>query len=198
GGKGIELIDHGVDRVLQLQDLALDVHRDFAGEVAFGHRRRHAGDVAHLGGEIAGHQIDIVGQILPGACHSLDLGLAAQLAFGAYPTRRSSDLGGKGIELIDHGVDSVLQLEDLAFDVDGDLAREVAFGHGGGDAGDVAYLGGEIAGHGVDTVGQILPGEIGRVSCRERAQLSVRAGLAGQEHHVGGTCMRLVYKEVDR
>src|SRR6202050_1130705 len=46
-------------------------------------------------------------------------------------TRAARPLGGEGVELVDHGVDGVLQLEDLALHVDGDLAREVAARHRG-------------------------------------------------------------------
>ena len=54
-------------------------------------------------------------------------------------TRVTSD--GERAELIDHRVDGVLQLEDLALDVDGDLLRQVAVGDGGRHLGDVAHLG---------------------------------------------------------
>ena len=74
----------------------------------------------------------------------LDLGLAAELAFGADLLRDAGHLGGERVQLIDHRVDGVLQLEDLALDVDGDLLREVAVGDGGGDLGDVAHLAGEV------------------------------------------------------
>src|SRR5207244_363513 len=41
------------------------------------------GDVAHLGGEVAGHRVHAVGQVLPRPGHPLHLGLAAQLPLGA-------------------------------------------------------------------------------------------------------------------
>ena len=47
-----ELVDHRVDRVLELEDLALDVDRDLLRQVAVGDRGRDLGDVAHLGGEV--------------------------------------------------------------------------------------------------------------------------------------------------
>ena len=40
-------------------------------------------------------------------------------------------------ELVDHRADRVLQLADLALDVDGDLAAEIALGDGGRHLGDV-------------------------------------------------------------
>ena len=48
------------------------------------------------------------------AADALDLGLAAELAFGADLLRDARDLGGERAELIDHRVDGVLELEDLA------------------------------------------------------------------------------------
>ena len=53
-------------------------------------------------------------------------------------TRVTSD--GEGVELVHHRVDGVLELQDLALHVDGDLLGQVAVGHGGGDLGDVADL----------------------------------------------------------
>src|SRR5207249_8609506 len=106
---------------------------------------------------------------------ALDLGLAAELALGAHLAGHAGDLGGEAAELVDHGVDRVLQLEDLALHVDGDLLGQVAVGHGGGDGGDVADLGREVAGHDVHAVGQVLPG----------AGHTVHVGL-GSEARLGG------------
>ena len=50
----------------------------------------------------------------PGAADALDLGLAAEPAFGADLARDARHLGGERGELVDHRVDRVLQLEDLA------------------------------------------------------------------------------------
>ena len=79
------------------------------------------------------------------------------LPFGADLARDAGHLGGERAELVDHRVDGVLQLEDLALDVDGDLLRQVAVGDGRGDVGDVAHLAGEVAGHEVHAVGEVLP-----------------------------------------
>ena len=79
--------------------------------------------------------------------HALHLRLAAQPALGADLAGDAGHFGGEAVELVDHRVDGVLELEDLALDVDGDLLGEVAVGDGGGDLGDVAHLAGEVAGH---------------------------------------------------
>ena len=59
-------------------------------------------------------EVDGVGQVLPGAGHALDVGLAAELAFGADLAGHAGDFGGERAELVDHRVDGVLELEDLA------------------------------------------------------------------------------------
>ena len=78
------------------------------------------------------------------------LRLAAELALRAHFAGHARDLGGEGVELVHHGVDGVLELQDLALHIDRDLAREITASDGCGDFGDVADLGGEVAGHEVD------------------------------------------------
>src|ERR1700722_19896660 len=50
--------------------------------------------------------------------------LTSELALGAALTRHARYFRGKSIELVDHGVDGVLQLKDLSLYVDRDLARQ--------------------------------------------------------------------------
>src|SRR5206468_161630 len=113
---------------------------------------------ADLVGEVGRHEVDVVGQVFPGAADPLYFGLAAELAFGAHLAGHAGDLVGERGELVDHDVDGVLQFEDLALDVDGDLLAEVALGHGRGDLGDIADLAGQVGGHVVHRVGEVLPG----------------------------------------
>jgi hypothetical protein len=68
------------------------------------------------------------------------LRLPAELAFGADLAGHAGHFGGEAVQLIDHRVDGVLELEDLAPDVDGDLLGQVALGDCGGHLGDVADL----------------------------------------------------------
>ena len=70
--------------------------------------------------------------------------LHAEPALGADLARHARDLGGERAELLDHRVDGFLELQDLAADVDRDLAREVAVGDGDGHLGDVAHLAGQV------------------------------------------------------
>src|SRR5205807_2455223 len=142
-------------------------------EVAVGHRGGDLGDVAHLAGQVAGHHVDVVGQVLPDAADAADVRLAAQLALTADDPRVAGDLGGETVELVDHDVDGVLQLKDPAAQVGGVPLGEVAVGHRGGDLGDVAHLGGEVAGHRVDVVGQVLPDAADAADARLAAQLAL-------------------------
>ena len=146
-GERVELVHHRVDGVLQLQNFALHVDRDLARQVAARDGGRHLGDVAHLGGQVAGHRVDVVGQVLPGAGDAGHVGLAAEPAFGADFARDARHFAGERVELVDHRVDGFLQLQDLAAHVDRDLVRQVAAGDRGRDFGDVAHLGGQVAGH---------------------------------------------------
>ena len=134
-----------VDRLGQRRDLALGFDRQLLAEVAVGDRGDDLDDAAHLVGEVRRHDVDRVGEILPRAGDIRHFGLTAELAFGADFARDARHFRGEGAQLVDHRVDGVLQLEDLAFHVDRDLARQVAAGDRGRDFGDVAHLGGEIA-----------------------------------------------------
>src|SRR5438034_657016 len=58
-------------------------------QVAAGDGGGHLGDVAHLGGQVAGHQVDVVGQVLPGTGHAGHHGLATQFPFGAHLARHA-------------------------------------------------------------------------------------------------------------
>ena len=196
-GEAVELIDHGVERFLQLKDFAAHVDRDLAREVAAGDGGRHLGDVADLAGEIAGHGVHRVGQVLPGAGDARHLRLAAELAFGADFAGDARHLGGKGVELIDHGIERVFQLENFAAHVDRDLARQVAARHGGGDLGDVAHLTGQVRRHRVDRVGQILPGAGDAAHHRLAAELAFGADLARHARHFAGEGVELVHHGID-
>src|SRR5205823_5111911 len=120
------------------------------------------------------------------ATHTLHLCLPAQLAFGADLASNTGDFRGEGIKLVDHRIDGVFELEDLALDVDSDLLGEVAAGDGCGDFSDVAHLGGEVAGHRIDTVGQVFPGSRNPLDLGLSAQLAVGADLARHAGHFRG------------
>ena len=196
-GEAVQLIDHRVDGLFQLQDLAAHVDGDLLRQVAVGHGGRHFGDVAHLAGEVGGHEVDVVGQVLPGAGDAGHLRLAAELALGADLAGHAGHLAGEAVQLIDHRVDGFLQPQDLARGIDGDLLGQVAAGHRGRDFGDVADLGGEVGGQQVDVVGEVLPdaGDAGHLGLA--AELAFGADLAGHAGHFAGEAVQLIDHRVD-
>ena len=76
-------LDHEVDRLGERRDFALGVDGQLALEVALRDRGDDVGDAAHLVGQVGRHQIDVVGEVLPGAADAGHLRLAAELALGA-------------------------------------------------------------------------------------------------------------------
>src|SRR5436190_1469025 len=140
GRKGVQLIDHRVDRVLQLEDLALHVDRDLARQVAARDRSRDLRDIAHLRRQVRRQQVDVVGQILPRTGHPGNDGLTSQLAFGADLTGDARHLGGERAQLLDHRVEGFFEQQDLAAHIDRDFFGQVAMRCGGGDLGDIAHL----------------------------------------------------------
>src|SRR5205823_12521552 len=90
-----------------------------------------------------------------------DVGLAAERSFRADLSCFLRLRRGEGVALFPTRRSSDLEVQDLAPDVDGDLLREVALLDRGRDLGDVADLAGEVAGHEVDVVGEVLrdPGD---------------------------------------
>src|SRR5690606_24869843 len=115
-----------INGVLELEDLALDVDGDLLRQVAGGDRGGDLGDVADLRGQVAGHRVDAVGEVLPGAGDALDVGLSAEVALGADLAGDAGDLGGVASAPLFQCINGVLELEDLAVHVDGDLLRQVA------------------------------------------------------------------------
>src|SRR5207245_2380475 len=196
GRERAELIHHGVDGVLQLEDLAPDVDGDLLGEVAVGDGRGDVGDVADLAGEVRGDGVDAVAEVPPAAALSPYPALFGALSFGTHLARDAGDLGREGAELVHHRVDGVLQLEDLAPDVDGDLLGKVAVGDGGGDVGDVADLAGEVRRHRVDAVGEVLPGAGHALDLGLAAELALGAHLPGHAGDLRGEARALVNHRV--
>src|SRR5208337_1655848 len=163
-----------------------------------GHGGGDLGDVADLAGEVRRHEVHVVGEVFPGAGNPRHLRLAAKRPFGADLTRHARHLGGEAVELVHHRVDRVLQGQDLALHVDGDLAAEVSLGDGGGDLGDVPNLRGEIRRHRIDRVGEVLPGARHAEHLRLAAELALGANLARHARHLASERVELVHHRVDR
>src|ERR1700686_567235 len=196
-GEGVELIHHRVDGVFEQEDFPANVHRYFFREVAAGDRRGDFGDIANLTGQVAGHRVDGVGEILPRTANAWDLSLPAELAVGAYFACHASHFRRKRAQLVHHRVDGVFELKDFAFDVHRDLARQIASGHSHGYFSNVSHLAGKVAGHEVDVVGEILPctGYTGHLCLP--AQLAFRTDFARHGGHLAGERVELVDHRVD-
>src|SRR5207247_376673 len=192
-----ELVDHDIDCVLQLEDLALDLDRDLLGEVALLNGSGDFGNVANLGRQVGGQLVDVVGEVLPGARGTQYVGLASEAAFGTDLAGHAGDLAGKGVQLVHHAVDRVLELGDLAVNIDRDLLGEVAAVYGGGDLGDVAHLTREVAGHRVDIVGEIFPGPGGTQDVSLAAEATLGTHLARHATDFGGEGVELIDHDVD-
>ena len=193
-----QVADHLVELVLQDRDFAAGLDAHLPGEVALGHRGGDVGDGAHLVGEVGGQLVHVVGEVLPDAADLVRLRLTAELAFDADLARDSRHFAGERVELIDHRVHGVLQLEELALHVDRDLLAEVAVGDRGGDLGDVSHLSGQVAGHQVDVVGEVLPDAAD--FDRDRGgltELALGADLARDACHFGDESVELIDHRVD-
>src|SRR5204863_3706530 len=116
-------------------------------EIAVRDRGDDARDAAHLGGQVARHEVHVVGEVLPHTGDAGDVGLAAQLALRADLASDARHFGRERVQLIHHRVDGALQVEDLALYVDGDLLGEIAVRDRGGDERDVAHLPGQVRRH---------------------------------------------------
>ena len=166
-------------------------------QVAARHGGGHFGDVADLSGQVGRQQVDVVGQVLPGAGGAGHHGLAAEAAVGADLARDARHFGGERAKLLGRGVERFLQQQQFAAHVHGDLLRQVAAGDGGRHLGDVADLRGQVRRHEVDVVGQVLPGAGDFRHLRLAAELAFGADLARDAGHFAGEGVELVHHGVD-
>src|SRR5581483_2314724 len=194
--EGAQLIDHGVDGVLQLQDFAFHVNRDLARKIAASHGRSHFGNVSNLCREVTRHEVDIVSEIFPGSGDPRHLSLAAQFAFSADFAGHTGHFTGERVQLVHHSVDRVLKFENFAFYINRDFAREIPAGHGSCDLSNVSDLRSEVAGHGIDRIGQIFPGTGHPRHVGLTAKPPFAAHLASHAGHLAGNPVQLVHHRV--
>src|SRR5262249_18357596 len=143
------------------------------------------GDVADLTGQISGHEIHVVGEIAPRAGEVPDIGLPAEPPFRSHLAGHTGHFGGEQAELINHRVDGVFEPQNLSPHVHGDLLRQVPVRDGLGHVGNIADLAGEIAGHEVHAVGQVLPGARDPLDFRLAPELPLRADFARHASYFG-------------
>ena len=197
-GKRRERVRHVIDRLGERRDFAFRLHGELLAQVAIRHRGHDFHDAADLIGQIRGHEVHVVRQILPGAAHAGNLRLAAELAFGADFARHASHFGREGVELIDHRIDGVLQLQNFALHIDGDLAAQIAARHRGGHFRDVAHLGGEVRAHGIDGIRKILPRAGHSGHHRLHAEPPFRADFARHAGDFRREGAKLLHHGIDR
>src|SRR5205823_6417718 len=94
-------------------------------------------------------------------------------------------------------VDGVLQLQNFAAHIDGDLLRKVSIRDGGSDFSNVADLAGQITSHEVDVVREILPGSGHAFHVRLPAEAALGPYLARHAGHFGGEGAELIHHRVD-
>ena len=121
-GERTELIDHRIDGVLELQNFALHVHGDLLGKVAGSHGFGHVGNIAHLGRQVAGHEVHGVGQVFPGSSNPLHFSLPTEFSFGTDFAGHAGHFSRERAKLIDHRIDGVLQLQNFSLHIHGNLA----------------------------------------------------------------------------
>src|SRR4030095_2890642 len=109
-----QILDHRVDVVFELHDLAARVHLNFTREVALGDRGGDIGDGADLGRQVGGEKIDVVGQVFANPAGAGNVCLAAQSSFDTHFARDRGDLLGKDRQRAGHAVDSFRQGGDFA------------------------------------------------------------------------------------
>ena len=80
------------------KNFALHVDRNFLRQVAVRHGRRHFRDVAHLTGQVARHEVHVVGEILPRAGDTLARPPAPP-SFPSVPTSRATRVTSEANEL---------------------------------------------------------------------------------------------------
>ena len=196
-GEPVQLVHHRVQRFFELQDFSADVHRDLARKVAARNGSRHFRDVSHLARQVAGHEVHVIRQVLPRAAHAGHLRLTAEFSFRAHFASHARHFSGERVQLVHHRVDGVFQLENFALHVHGDFAREVAACHGRSHFRNVAHLRGQVAGHRVDRVREVLPRSRHARHDRLPPQLSVRTNFARHARHFRCERPQLIHHRVD-
>jgi hypothetical protein len=187
-GEGGERVDHPliVSASAAISPLASTVSLRLRSPV--GDRRHDAARCRALDSEVVRHHVDVVGQVLPGARDAAHLRLAAELAFRAHLARHARDFRGEALSwstivlMVDFSSKDLARTSTV-------ISRQVAVGHRRRHLGDVAHLAGQVRGHHVDVVGEVLPGARDTFDLRLPAELALDADLARHANHLGGEAL---------
>src|SRR5262249_55788664 len=152
----------------------------------------------HLGGQIAGHHVDAFRQILPNTADVTNLGLTAELTFGADLACDPGDFRSETAQLIDHGVDRVFELENLAAHVDSNFLRQIAVVYCYRHLRDVSPLCPYTPLYRADAFRQILPNAADVTNCGLTAELTFGADLACDPGDFRSETAQLIDHGVDR
>src|SRR5262249_33070192 len=117
--------------------------------------------------------------------------------FGADLARHAADFRREGVEAVHHCVDGLLELQDFALHIDGDLAREIAAGDRRGHVCNVPDLTGEVRGHQVDVIPKVLPRAGDTPDFGLATEFAFGANFAGDARDFGRETVELVHHRID-
>src|SRR5206468_1780209 len=149
-------IDHGVNRVRKFGDFALGFEHQFSLQVAVRHGGYDFRDAAYLSCKVSGHQVYVVGQILPCTGDTAHIRLTAEFSVGTDFASHARHFARESIQLVHHDVNGVLQLQNLTAHVYRDLTAQIASRHRRRDFRDVSHLRRQVSGHRVHRLGEVL------------------------------------------
>src|SRR5690606_38939829 len=129
--------------------------------------------------QVPGQLVDVLGEVAPRPRDALHLRLTTQLPLGTHLARHARDLVGEAGELVHHRVACVLQLQDLALGVDGDLLRQVALRHRRLAYTALSRSRRQVPGQLVDVLGEVAPRPRDALHLRLTTQLPLGTHLTG-------------------
>ena len=160
-----------------------------------GHNLR---DAAYLIGQVGGHEIDRVGEVFPSSSNAAHHRLSSEFPFSADLARDTRYFRRKRVQLVHHRVDGVLQLKDLALNIDGDFLGQIASCDRRGHCRDVTDLCGQIARHEIHRIGQIFPSSRNTFYPGLTSERSIRSHFARHACHLRRERAQLIHHRVDR
>src|SRR6185437_7566220 len=153
----IKGINHLVQVIFQLEELALHIYRNLLAQVAPRYRDSHIRYVPYLARKVTTHCIYIICKLFPDSCNVWHIGLAAQFTFSTYFTCHTGYLVCKYIQRNHHLVQVILQLEEFSLYVYRYFLRQVTFCNRSCHTGNIADLAGKVSGHDIHILCKLFP-----------------------------------------